>query len=533
MRRFHSYGPVDSQQHFCVARETLVEQCVSQLIGHPEKGGHYFTIWAPRQTGKTWLMRQAQQKIPERYPDQFTVFNFSLGNLRGLSYAPSEKEDGTDLPIAFRQILETNLPGHPDVKNWGEFDSLFSKEQGIWDTPLILLIDEVDTAPSAFLDLLVGRFREIYLYRGKNCLHGMALVGVRAVLGIESQRGSPFNIQRSLHVPNFSKEEAKELYRQYQEESGQQIESVVVEKVYNSANGQPGLVSWFGELLTEKYNPGKNKSINAEVWEEVYESACHTEFNNTVLNIIKKAKSTYSQHVLELFANANVRFSLDADWCSYMYMHGIIDQEKIVTESGERMTVCRFASPFIQLRIFNALTYHLLDERLPILALEPLDDLADVFADDRLDLPALLRRYQDYLARLKAKGINPWKDQPRRVDLHYTEAVGHFHLYAWLRDAVADQCIVSPEFLTGNGKVDIHLRCGKRPGIIEVKSFSSASKTKKARVQAADYAKSLRLDEVTLALFTPVEDETILKKLSGKEHVDGIQVITVAIRWTT
>ena len=34
-------------------------------------------------------------------------------------------------------------------------------------------------------------------------LHGLALVGVRAVLGIDSDRGSPFNVQRSLHVPNL------------------------------------------------------------------------------------------------------------------------------------------------------------------------------------------------------------------------------------------------------------------------------------------------------------------------------------------
>ncbi len=58
MRYFHSYGPVDCEEHFCVARTSLVQQCADQLVGNPEKGGRYFTIWAPRQCGKTWLMRQ-------------------------------------------------------------------------------------------------------------------------------------------------------------------------------------------------------------------------------------------------------------------------------------------------------------------------------------------------------------------------------------------------------------------------------------------------------------------------------------------
>ncbi|MBF0227881.1 MAG: hypothetical protein HQK76_20735, partial [Desulfobacterales bacterium] len=50
MRKFNSYGPVDSSEHFCVKRTELIQQCVTQMIGNIDKGGHYFTIWAPRQT---------------------------------------------------------------------------------------------------------------------------------------------------------------------------------------------------------------------------------------------------------------------------------------------------------------------------------------------------------------------------------------------------------------------------------------------------------------------------------------------------
>ena len=82
MRRFYSYGPVDCEAHFCVPRQALVDHCVALLVDNPEKGGSYFTIWAPRQTGKTWLMRQVKQAIEQRYGDQFTVFSFSFGNLR-------------------------------------------------------------------------------------------------------------------------------------------------------------------------------------------------------------------------------------------------------------------------------------------------------------------------------------------------------------------------------------------------------------------------------------------------------------------
>jgi hypothetical protein len=41
------------------------------------------------------------------------------------------------------------------------------------------------------------------------------------------------------------------------------------------------------------------------------------------------------------------------------------------------------------------------------------NDLADVFDGKTLNLPSLLDRYKAYLVGMKAKGLNPFKDQPR------------------------------------------------------------------------------------------------------------------------
>src|SRR6056297_1961731 len=78
MRRFYSYGPVDCEEHFCVPRKGLVQECLEQMIGNPDKGGHYFTIWAPRQTGKTWLMHQVKSRIEAEYKDKFIVGHMSM-----------------------------------------------------------------------------------------------------------------------------------------------------------------------------------------------------------------------------------------------------------------------------------------------------------------------------------------------------------------------------------------------------------------------------------------------------------------------
>ena len=94
--------------------------------------------------------------------------------------------------------------------------------------------------------------------------------------------------RRSSNVPNLTPEEVTELYRQYQDESGQKIEPKVVEQVYQTTQGQPGLVSWFGELLTEKYNPGVEKTIDEETWKLVWQKSRFIEPNNTVMNLINE-----------------------------------------------------------------------------------------------------------------------------------------------------------------------------------------------------------------------------------------------------
>lgn len=73
MRRFHSYGPVDAEKHFCVPRTELVEEGFRRLVE-----GHFFTIFSPRQYGKTWLMGELARKIETEHPGKFIVGIMSM-----------------------------------------------------------------------------------------------------------------------------------------------------------------------------------------------------------------------------------------------------------------------------------------------------------------------------------------------------------------------------------------------------------------------------------------------------------------------
>ncbi len=116
-----------------------------------------------------------------------------------------------------------------------------------------------------------------------------------------------------------------------------------------------------------------------------------------------------------------------------------------------------------------------------------------------------------------------------KPDLHLTEAAGHFHLYYWLQQALGMRCSISPEFPTGNGKVDLHLECGSKKGIIEVKSYSNAYEAGEALKQAAKYALKTKHKDVTIAMFVPFTDEDVLKQISVKKKIKGVDVTVVAI----
>ncbi|MCP4108379.1 MAG: hypothetical protein GY749_23015, partial [Desulfobacteraceae bacterium] len=88
MRKFSSYGPIDKDIHFYVPREERIKNAYMQLTGeNPEKGGHYITVWAPRQTGKTWVMQQVVKRIREH-----GAFEFGIITMQSAKYETKDED---------------------------------------------------------------------------------------------------------------------------------------------------------------------------------------------------------------------------------------------------------------------------------------------------------------------------------------------------------------------------------------------------------------------------------------------------------
>jgi len=516
MRRFSSYGPIDTEVHYYTPRKKLIEWAYTQLMGeNPKRGGHYITVWAPRQCGKTWVMQQILFKLKK--DPQFDVLKINLQSLK------DEKAPGKIINAIARKIGEGLGKKITAVDNQDTFQEIFKKER--LDKPLILILDEFDALIAEGINSIVGAFRNIYINRMDEIdkpteqksylLHGVSLIGVRSVLGIENQTGSPFNIQRSVHIPNLTYDEVKGMFQWYEKESGQKLDEKVVDRLFDETRGQPGLTCWFGELLTEgceDYTNDTSRPIGMPEFENIYAAATDVLPNNNILNIISKAnEKTYKKMVLKLFKTDKlVKFKYDNKKINFLYMNGVIVPD--LKEGGNRYV--KFSCPFVQKRLFNYFS----DEFFPDMEMlvPPEDDLADAISDEELDILNILKRYKNYLVQ-----NHDWlfKEAPRRNDLRVYEAVFHFNLYMYLSEFLDPfDGRVYPEFPTGNGKVDLVIHYKKRVYAIEVKSFRDIRTFREALPRAAYYGRQLGLEEITLVLFVESFDEKKLQALQADFH---------------
>lgn len=520
MRKFSSYGPVEKSVNYYVPRKELIKRIYSRLNGdEPEKGGHYITIWGPRQAGKTWLLREVFLQLKE--DDGFEVLFISMESVKG-------QESGKRVLRHFCRELK-NDTGRPFsvIEEWDELPQLFSQQY--FDKPLILIIDEFDALKEEFINAFANQFRSMYLKRKNEAdkltgekqflLHSVALIGIRGVLGIEVKSGSPFNVQQGVHVPDLTFDEVVSMFNWYTKESGQKIEPGVIRNLYYECQGHPGITCWFGELLTDTYNKNKNEPITMAYWLDVYNDGTQVLQNNTILNLISKAnKDPYKDVVLEVFrTDHRVKFSFDREEFNFLYLNGVLDYERY---PGDAFNYARFASPFIQKRLFSYFAVNIFDYVGKVHDAEYARSSA--VQNGEVVIPFIIKMYRDYLEKNKH-----WlfTDAPRRKDSKLYEAVYHFNFYRYLCELLEPkQIFVYPEFPAGKGKIDLLIRQKERLYGLEVKTYFDETGFWSAIDQSAQYANELDLNDIYLVFFIEGTDHSILEPLEKPNHFPEMNV---------
>lgn len=219
------------------------------------------------------------------------------------------------LDAAFRQALHEHTGGHPlfvvellrDLQSDG---GLNQNRVGEWIVGPSLnwsaLPDRIEGIIAVRMDRLDAEERQLL---------------TTASVGLDNPRGPPFNVQRSLQIPNLTEDEVAEMVHWYERESGQAVEPAVVERLYTQLRGQPGLTSWFGELLTETYNE-HNSTITLRDFEGVEAAASNRLPNTNIINLISKAnEQPHRDFLIELFqTEEKIAFKYDNPSINYLYL---------------------------------------------------------------------------------------------------------------------------------------------------------------------------------------------------------------------
>jgi hypothetical protein len=225
---------------------------------------------------------------------------------------------------------------------------------------------------------------------------------------------------------------------------------------------------------------------------------------------------------MELFRTGDkINFKFNDKDINYLYMNGVIDEEKAARDQY----YVKFSCPFVQKSLFDYFSNQIFDYLGQLI--HPLDAMEDAIDEETLHIPNIIKRYQTYL---KKNRDTFFKNVPRRkTDLKIYEAIYHFNLYRYLYDLLRARGVeVVPQFPTGNGKVDLILKYREKIYALELKSFKDMYTFEKGIEQAAEYGRRMGLKEIVFLVFVELSEEEA-KQLEKKIEKPGIKVTVLSV----
>ncbi len=271
-RFFESSGTVNPEEAYYVPFDN-VGNTRKQDMKTMVDGGRYFSIFAPRQSGKTTFLERFCRGLEQDPTYVAVILNFqkykSLDKERfyGLVQKKLYKQLLTRLTLLECQKLrevKSFLDSH-NLADHISFGELFEALNDIIEfKKIVVFIDEFDGIPLEELENFLNTIRDLYLeYKSvkQKALYSIGLVGIRNITKLIVGGVSPFNIADQVDLPPFSLKNITELYAQYTSETHQAFTEKALLKVFEETRGQPWLVNRLGTILTVDIKPGTVEPI--------------------------------------------------------------------------------------------------------------------------------------------------------------------------------------------------------------------------------------------------------------------------------
>jgi len=493
MREFNTSGPCDPAFHYTVMREALMAEGMEEV-----RKGRYFTLFAPRQTGKTTYFQLLLESVKK---ENFTPIWISFENLKTATRELFYRDLNHQL---HQELTEHQIELKQTITNSIELMEFF--EQIGATQALVLVIDEFEGIPDSMLSEVMHAFRKMYHRKKYHALHSMLVVGVSTIAELVTSGSSPFNVAEELRVSYFTPSEVNQLIEQYVIESGQQIEPAVIKAIYENTKGQPGLVCALAEHLVKNVT---NRTVTQTDFLVTLDYFLTSKYDKNILNIVQKAKEKKAFMCRLLFGDEPLDFSVYAEDVAYLHANGVIENIEgiigILVPLYSKCIITAFRP------MYNGERKHY--------GLSPRDTFEEYLKGDGLNIHALLQKYRQYVRRRGFKAFDTEK---------LKEGAWHYSLDGFLNffiEALEGQTFL--EVPSGAGRTDILIVYQHHRYLIETKVFSNNTLLKKGKGQLAEYLKSEGLDEGYYVVFSQLHTDDDV--LYFEEEINQRQIYTYII----
>jgi len=500
MRKFNTSGPNIPEEHYTIERTDLINKGIEMV-----ESKRYFTIWAPRQTGKSTYFGQLAKKLSE---NGYVVAHINFENFKNASLD------------SFLYDLTKNLKEFwsIDTTKETEISKIFSLISEIKDKKLVLIIDEVEGINKEYFGDFLHSIRNIYHSRQKHSLKSVILVGVSNIVGVVSDNASPFNVADNLNVPYFTDKEVFELLGQHENETGQLFEEKVKQKISQITANQPGLVNGFAQKLTIDY-PDKSK-LTYDDYLKVEDWYLTEAIDKNFSNILNKAKEQRNFVERLLFTEEKIPFEIDRESIKLLHTNGLIkkDDNGFVT----------FWVPFYKKRLYKAFYPYTNGEQghisRRIYAPEYFDE------NGELKFEKLIETFKEYVKR---RGFNVYREKDENGNFKSLKEAALIYSFETYIHAFINETggKIYREANTGLGKTDMIININNREYLIETKIFYSMFKFTDGKKQLAYYCQSLGLKNGVYLVFCPNDIQYQTSVKDAIETIDNIKISTYLIQY--
>jgi hypothetical protein len=489
MRKFNTSGPNISESHYTLHRLDWVAK--GKALVYDKR---YFTIWAPRQTGKsTYFMFLAEHLRTEGYKVCHVNFeNFKDGIIE-------------DFVISLNNALS---------QQWGiqfaqaTLHGIFEQIELLKTEKCVLIIDEVEGINPAFFGQFLHSIRKVYHSRTTHALHSVVLVGVSNIVGVVQDNASPFNIADNLSIPYFTDEETLELLNQHERETGQVFDLAVQHKISEITANQPGLVNGFAAQLVE--NCANKPIIEYQDYLAVENNYLRLSLDKNISNIINKGKKHQTFVEQLLFKESRVEFQIYRESIRELFVNGIIEADK----DG----YVAFRVPLYRKCLYAAFFPYTNGESTRIGSTIHIDEYYT--PNGGLNIEKVIENYKKYALRRKFRYFKEEDKHGNIVNLKEATLVYSFETYLNAFLSMVDGKTYL-EAHTGIGRTDLIITIDNEEFVVEAKVYSDIVKFRKGKVQLAQYAKSLSLPSAIYLVFveSEVDNPTVVEEEMAYEGI--------------